>query len=68
MNKLDKKASVHLQQRTQRSNSLMIDIHLLDLRKVALGMCLIAQTCIAEGKHEETVDAVLLVEVAIPDL
>ena len=46
----------------------MIDIHLLDLRKVALGMCLIAQSCIAEGKHEETVDAVLLIEVAIPNL
>ena len=46
----------------------MIDIHLLDLRKVALGMCLIAQSCIAEGKHEETMDAVLLMEVAIPNL
>ena len=46
----------------------MIDIHLLDLRKVALGMCLIAQSCIAEGKHKETVDAVLLIEVAIPNL
>ena len=57
-----------LAQRTQGTDPLMIDIHLLDLRKVALGMGLIAQSCIAEGKHEETVDAVLLVEVAIPNL
>ena len=57
-----------LAQRTQGTDLLMIDIHLLDLRKVALGMDLIAQPRIAEGEHEESVYAVLLVEVAIPNL
>ena len=46
----------------------MIDIQLLHLSEVTLGMSPVAQPRVAEGEHEEAVYAVLLVEVAIPNL
>lgn len=52
----------------QGTDALVVDVELLYLGEVTLGMCLVAQTSVAEGEHEEAVDAVLLVEVAIPNL
>ena len=52
----------------QGTDALVVDVELLYLGEVTLGMCLVAQTGVAEGEHEEAVYAVLLVEVAIPNL
>ena len=52
----------------QGTDALVVDVELLYLGEVTLGMGLVAQTGVAEGEHEEAVYAVLLVEVAIPNL
>ena len=46
----------------------MIDIHSLGFGKIAFRVYTVAKTCITECKHVQTMDAVCLIEAAIPNL
>ena len=45
----------------------MIVVHFLYLTQVELGFCFVAHAVIAQGEHVQAVDAVKLVEVALPN-
>ena len=46
----------------------MVDVQLLHFAEVTEGFLLVSYPCVAKGKHEEAVYAVLQVKVAIPYL
>lgn len=46
----------------------MVDVHSFGFRQVSVAVWLVADTGVSQCEHIETMDAVHLVEAAVPDL